>query len=317
MRNEMIIHPDEISKRWIDRLADAGVRVLGIHSVGGNDAAKYLDALVSSAEGDEYRALIDYARKRGLEVEYELHAAGYLMPRALFATNPEFFRMNEAGERIADFNFCVSNGEALKLVSKRAALLANALYGSCDNFYFWMDDGRNTRCHCEKCAPLSQSDQQLTALNAMLKEIKKTRKNAKMAYLAYCDTVVLPEKVAAEEGIFLEYAPFEKYVAKGEGAEARIANERAMLLPLMEFFGKADAKVLEYWYDNSLFSGWQKPPKAFALDREAMERDVEEYKRLGFGSIATFACYLGDDYEALHGEVDIVPFAQVSCLKDL
>ena len=34
MKSSMIIHPDEVSKKWIHRLADAGVDVLGFHPVG-------------------------------------------------------------------------------------------------------------------------------------------------------------------------------------------------------------------------------------------------------------------------------------------
>ena len=53
-----------------------------------------------------------------------------------------------------------------------------------------------------------------------------------------------------------------------------------------------------------------KPPKKFALNEAAMLSDVAEYRKRGFGEIATFACFLGDDYEELHGEVDISLFAK-------
>ena len=49
------------------------------------------------------------------------------------------------------------------------------------------------------------------------------------------------------------------------------------------------------------------------MNREAMERDIAEYRRMGFESISTFACFLGEDYEALHGHVDVAPFG--ACLK--
>lgn len=128
-----------------------------------------------------------------------------------------------------------------------------------------------------------------------------------MAYLAYADTIAPPEKVQAEEGVFLEYAPMEKYK---EGAQALAEKEEAMLLPLIEFFGRKDAKVLEYWYDNSLFSRWKKPPALFVLDESAMRRDVSEYREMGFSRASTFACFLGEDYEELYGEADIGPFSK-------
>lgn len=310
MKSQILIHPEELSRVWIDRMADEGITVLGIHPWGGKHAVKSINGLLESLKTEEYRSLLDYAAERGLTVEYELHAAAYLMPRELFGERPEYFRMNGDGQRTDDWNFCVSNPEALALMAKRAAELALALYRSGSSFYFWMDDGRDVHCHCPKCKELSASDQQLLVLNAMLTEIRKEIPDAKMAYLAYFDSLNLPEKVKAIPGIFLEYAPMEKYVAKSEDAAERIARELSMIGPLMERFGREDAKVLEYWYDNSLFSKWKKPPKEFFLNREAMERDIDLYRSMGFEYISTFGCFLGADYEELFGAVDISPFAE-------
>ena len=313
MKTSMIVHPDEVSKKWIDRLLKCGVTTLGIHPVGGPNAPKSLENLVEVCGKENFRAIIDYARDNGLNIEYEIHSAGYLMPKSLFDTHPEYFRMNEKGERTNDYNFCVSNPDALALFAKRASILAASLYGSSERFYFWMDDGHALQCHCPECKKLSFSDQQLTALNAMLREIKKVIPNARMAYLAYMDSILLPEKIKADEGMFLEYAPFEKYTAKGEDAPMLIAREREMIKPLMHFFG-GEYKLLEYWYDNSLYSNWTKPPMKFSVDKEKMKKEIEDYKSLGFTEIAAFACYLGEDYEALHGDVDITPF--VECVYD-
>lgn len=304
----MLIHPDELSEGWIDRLVRCGIDVLGIHPPGGKEAPETLRSLLARIGTPRFRELIDYARAQGLSVEYELHAAGYLMPKDLFETHPHYFRMNEAGERVNDWNFCVSDPEALDLFAKRAAELALSLYGSDSKFYFWMDDGHDLHCHCPKCCGLSPSDQQMIALNAMLREIRKHIPQAKMAYLAYYDSLQPPEIVPAE-GIFLEYAPMEKYTAKKEDAAERIAREKAMIGPLAERFGWQDAKVLEYWYDNSLYSRWKKPPAKFVLQEETMVREMREYQALGFDSLATFACFLGEDYELLHGDFDVAPFA--------
>ena len=310
MNDSMIIHPDELSKRWIDRLVDAGVSTLGIHPIGGKTATSSLTELVREMKTEKYRELIDHAHSRGIEIEYELHSAGYLLPRELFDVHPEYFRQNENGERVNDFNFCVSDQDALEIFATRAADLARELYGSRHDFYFWMDDGKGLKCHCEKCRQLSSSDQQMLVLNRVIKEIRKYLPDARLAYLAYCDSIAPPTAVAAENGIFLEYAPFEKYVAKGDDAAERIQHEREMLIPLMKFFDKEPCKVLEYWYDNSLFSNWKKPPKRFVLDEEGMKKDIEEYHKIGFDTVSTFACFLGQDYEELHGEFDVMPFGK-------
>ena len=310
MKNGMIIHPGELSKKWIDRLAEAKVNTLGIHPEGGAGAPKSLESLLRLLKTPEYRALIDYARSRGLRIEYEIHAAGYLMDKSLFAEHPEYFRMNSAGERTSDWNFCVSNPDALALFARRAAELAQALYGSGKDFYFWMDDGRGIHCNCPKCRALSPSDQQYIALRAAIGEIRKHLPDARMAYLAYIDTIEPPTAVENDGAIFLEYAPFEKYTARGEDREERISREKAMIAPLLDCFGRENAKVLEYWYDNSLFSRWKKPPARFVLDEKAMQRDIREYREMGFSRASTFACFLGDDYEELYGEADIRPFAR-------
>lgn len=305
----MIIHPEELSKKWIDRIYDAGIPTIGIHPVGGPKAAESLAELVELCKTVKYRNLIDYALGRGLQIEYEIHSAGYLMPKDLFDTHPDYFRMNAEGERTNDYNFCVSNPDALSLFATRARELAGSLYSSSHDFYFWMDDGHALQCHCPKCKNISTSDQQLIALNAMLSEIKKTFPDARMAYLAYMDSIVVPKKVKPIEGIFLEYAPFEKYTAKGEDAPQLIEREKQMVKPLMDFFC-GEYKVLEYWYDNSLYSNWTKPAVKFEVNKEKMKSEIEEYKKMGFSNIATFACYLGEDYEALHGDVDIIPFCE-------
>ena len=113
MKSSMIIHPDEISKKWIDKLALCGVSTLGIHPSGGKDSVLSLTNLVKNLKTREYRELIDYAYEKGLTVEYEFHAAGYLLPRGLFSEHPEYFRVNKDGERTKDCNLCPSSKEAV------------------------------------------------------------------------------------------------------------------------------------------------------------------------------------------------------------
>lgn len=304
--SEILIHPDELTVKRIESCAALSVDTLGIHPTGGKTAKDSLAALVELTKTEHFRSLIDYAHSLGIKIEYEMHAASFLLDRKLFTSHPEYFREDEDHNRNPDVNLCVSNQYALKIIEKESEKLARALYGSSDRFYFWLDDIRKKKCNCEKCRELSLSDQQLIFQNAVLRGVRRAIPNAKVAYLAYTDCIYVPTKVVPDEGIFLEYAPFEKYVSK-QNAEL-VKKERELILPLLSFFGNNDAKVLEYWLDNSLFSGWKKPPVKFEADREAILYDVCDYKRIGFEYISTFACFLGDDYEALYGEADISPF---------
>jgi hypothetical protein len=312
----LIVHPDELSQKWIDRLKDLGTDTLGIHSVGGGSAHEYLARMIDSQKNDEVKALFDIATENGLNIEYELHAASYLLPRELFDTHPEYFRVDVNGERTTNANFCVSNKEALDFVSNRAAELAEALYASSDKFYFWLDDGKDLHCHCEKCRELSSSDQQLILMNRILEELRKEDPEATLAYLAYYGTLTPPEKVKPADGIFLEYAPIDRDFHKplADATDEKNAAQNKHLRALLDTFGKDGAKVLDYWLDNSLFSNWTKPPKVFTPDEAVIQADFAYYRALGFSDISTFACYLGADYIELHVEPDIVRF--VKAYKD-
>ncbi|MCQ2399118.1 MAG: hypothetical protein MJ072_01260, partial [Clostridia bacterium] len=85
----------------------------------------------------------------------------------------------------------------------------------------------------------------------------------------------------------------------------------APLKNLLDFFGKKNSKVLEYWMDNSLFSNYEKPPKPFHLESSVMKEDVAFYDSLGFETITSFGCFLGEDYEELHGAPPVKEYADI------
>jgi hypothetical protein len=222
------------------------------------------------------------------------------MPRELFDMHPEYFRMNEEGVRTNDMNFCVSNEEAMKIVVRRAHELADSLYKSTHNFYFWLDDKKDSHCHCPKCSQFSASDQQMIVMNEILKELQNEFPDARLAYLAYFNTSLPPKKIRPSKGIFLEYAPMERDMSKPSSEVSD--DEKALQSELLRTFGKTGSKVLEYWYDNSMFSNWTKPPKKFVPDYSLISQSVRYYKKTGFEHISSFACYLGEDYEELYGD---------------
>ena len=47
-----------------------------------------------------------------------------------------------------------------------------------------------------------------------------------------------------------------------------------------------------------------------------MRRDIAEYDRMGFDYLSTFACFLGEDYEALYGGIDIMPFSRCNDMPE-
>lgn len=300
-RRGVVIFPEEFNREWENRIYTAGLNVLGLHpDPKGRPVAEVMDAFLT----EENRAALARLEERGVTVEWEMHALSWLLPRDLFGKHPDWFRMNRDGERTPDYNLCASNEEALEEISCRAAELARLFRPRSNRYYFWLDDVTDSACYCPDCQKLTHADQALKTYNAIIRGIRRTNPAATQCYLAYHDTNELPQQVKPEPGLFLEYAPMDRDFDKGIADESSEKNRRENrhLSELLSFFGTEGAQVLDYWLDNSLFSGWKKPPKPFRLYRETVEADVRYYRGLGIDSITTFACYLGEEYTALYSE---------------
>ena len=300
MKIGLIAHPEELTKGEIAAFRAAGADVLGLHPVGGNKATSSLENLLIWLKTDKGRRLLSYARSLGLEIEYEMHAASFLVPREMFSSHPEYFR-EANGVRTNDYNFCVSSDEMLRLVAKNAAALGRVLRPDTHDYYFWLDDAENSRCGCEKCRVFSASDQSLIVANAIADELRRFDSSARVCYLAYLGTLTPPKSVKPAPGVFLEYAPMKRDRSIPVWEDDNVKRE---LAALFDVFEPGEAKILEYWYDNSMFSNWKKPPKKFTPDNERIAREIEFYRSLGVGNVTSFTCYLGADYEALYGAPD-------------
>ena len=240
-----IIHPDELNMRWLERAHAAGINVLGLHPVGGVHADESLRAMIEDEFLPERRVLYARARELGMDIEYEMHALSYLLPRRMFDVHPDWFRMNEQGTRVADFNFCPSNRDALEYISGRAALLAQVFRPTTDRYYFWLDDVHGAACHCPKCREFTPSDQQLIAVNAMLSDIRSVNPRAKLAYIAYNDAMQVPRAVRPAEGVFLEYAPINRD-SNRPMSDPDCAQNTSEVMPvkaLLNFFGRQDSQL--------------------------------------------------------------------------
>lgn len=312
-RRGIIIHPDELEWSWVERLQEAHLNVLALHPPGGANAHLTLESAIHHRLLPETQNIFKQLNHMGVEIEYEAHAMGWLLPRSLFAVKPEWFRMDENGQRVADFNLCPSNPEALEYVAARAEQLARLLNVDSDRYFFWLDDVSSCACHCEKCRSLSVSDQQLTVTNAMLRGIRRYKASARISYLAYHEAIAAPQKVEPMSGVFLEYAPFHRNAHRAllDPDCPENVQEARSLRPLLSYFGTQDSQVLEYWMDNSLYSKWTKPPKQFALDEDVMQADVKAYREMGFESITSFGCFLGWDYRELWGEPPVKRYGDI------
>lgn len=312
-RRGIIVHPEELTLDWLDWMREAKLNTLGLHPVGGVQAHKTLQQAIDEHYLSAGTALRAEANARGIEVEYEAHAMAWLLPRHLFQREPGWFRENRSGERTADFNLCPSNSEALAYVTGRAAVLAALLDTGVSRYFFWLDDVTDCACHCPDCRQLSSSDQQLRTVNAMLTGLRRYNRSAKLCYIAYHDAMDVPRKVQPLDGVFLEYAPIKRDFHRpiNDMDSPENVSEARSLRELVAFFGAQDARVLDYWMDNSLYSNWTKPPRLFTLDEEVMKRDAAFYASLGFECVTSFGCYLGPDYRRLYGRPPILRYGEV------
>lgn len=311
----IIIHDTDICEYWKNLFLESGLNTLGIHPAGGVDAHKTLDAFLFSLKEKRVDSFISEMSERGVSLQLECHALSWLMPRELFEKHPHWFRVNEHGERTADFNMCPSCGEALDYLAERARFLATLIPWNGRFYHLWIDDVAAAPCMCRYCRELTASDQAMIIYNAMLRGLKSYRSDAALSYLAYHGTINAPE-IKADDGIFLEFAPirrrFDKCICDPDCAEN--LKEIENLDALLAFFGTKNSKVLEYWMDNSLFSGWKKPYVKLPFNREVLQKDIEFYRSKGFENITSFGCFLGEEYAAEYGIPPVKEYAEV--LKD-
>ncbi|MBQ8641788.1 MAG: DUF4838 domain-containing protein [Clostridia bacterium] len=311
----IVIHAEDcVNDYWADRLTVEGLHlnVVGVHPAGGHDAHQTMEQAIRMLSTAEWAKFAGRMEKAGIAVEFEMHALSWMLEREKFAAHPHWFRTDENGNRTAQFNCCVSEPEALDYIRERACALSRIFVPDTNKYYFWIDDVASAGCQCEKCRALTPADQCMILTNAIAEGLEAGRPGAKQSYLAYCATLT-PPKIVPRHNVFLEYAPIQRDHDRplNDPGCTKNAGEIATLPALLDFFGKKDAKVLDYWMDNSLFSGWKRPPKEFHLREAVCRGDAAMYRELGFDSVTSFGCFLGQDYAELYGDTPLAVYDSI------
>ncbi|MEA4918652.1 DUF4838 domain-containing protein [Proteiniphilum sp.] len=274
---------------------------VGINTIAAHITPRQVASFILSERGKQF---LKECKEYGIEVEYELHAMADLLPRELFADDSTMFRMNEEGKRMADYNLCVHSEEALATVSRNAINYARILTPTTGRFFYWIDDGI-PMCSCRHCKEYSDSEQALILENRLIKELRKEfGKNVSLAHLAYHNTIQAPVKVKPEEGIFLEFAPFQRtwekpirdVTAKRGDSHISHGDYLKYLEENLKVFPSGTAQILEYWLDVSLFSGWQKPARQLPWNKEVFLSDIDTYARYGIKHVTSFGVYMDSTY---------------------
>jgi hypothetical protein len=229
-----------------------------------------------------------------------------LLPRALFDSWPELFRMNEAGQRTSDHNLCVSHPDALAIVAENAVALCRDLRPDTGRYFLWGDDGR-AWCRCQRCRELSESEQALVVEHILLDALRADDPRATVAHLAYLGTLAPPKQLTPRNGIFLEFAPIQRTYDR-PFADQFGNDSLATLEANLAVFGTAGAQVLEYWLDVSRFSKWQKPAIALPWNPVVCAADVAAYRARGIRRLTSFACFIDADYAERVGEPPLAEY---------
>ena len=297
----VVVYPDDITslglEEWTRRIDAAGLNVIGLHAATVNDPIDTLEAFIRSSLG---RGFLRLCEEKHVAVEYELHALETLLPRSLFAAHPEYFRMTEAGERVADYNLCFSSAEAVEAIRPQLERLLEWMKPSSHRYFLWPDDKQGRYCHCPQCQGLTPSEQTLLFENRLLALLREYDPQATLAHLAYHETLPAPRQVRAAEGIFLEYAPILR-----DYAQALPPAELDALKDNLLAFPGYTQHILEYWLDESMQSRWHKDALVpLAFESAQCARDLALYRSLGARDFTTFATWLNGNYVQQYGPTD-------------
>ena len=256
---------------WPRLAHEAGLTTVATH-IGPRDVMPFM----MSGRGARF---LDACARYGIQVEHELHAIDWLLPRTMFATDPSFFRMNAKGERTP----------------------------------YWMTDN-GEKCNCPKCKPLSGAEQAVIVENAIVRALRvEIDPNATLAHLAYQFTMDPPRLIKPDPNLFLEFAPIERWHAKGVQRREPLAEGGPWLEKLdrlLTVFPAATAQALEYWLDASLFSKWRKPLVRIPWDAAKTRDEIAAYRKRGIRHFTTFAVYVDDDYVNAFGP------AALDCVRE-
>lgn len=296
-RGVVLVPEDLTLADWPQRAKDAGLTTIGLHHQNSPQA------VIRCVKSDAGQRFLEQCQKLRLEVEYELHAMKELLPRELFAKNPEMFRMDDKGQRVADFNCCV-HSQALNIICENAVEIGKVLRPTTSRYFYWGDDGKPW-CQCPKCQELSPSEQALVIENRLCGALRKVDPKSQVAHLAYHNTLTPPKNVIPDEGVFLEFAPIKRRydIPYEQQQDAKLAEGLQALDANLEVFQKDTAQVLEYWLDVSRFSRWKRPGVKLPWNREVFLADVETYWSRGIRRITTFAAWIDSKYKERFGDL--------------
>jgi hypothetical protein len=170
-----------------------------------------------------------------------------------------------------------------------------------NDFFLWPADKPLELREYKQDGKLSISDAVLMFTNEMLKAIRTLRPTARMSFLAYWSTWEVPKTVKPSNGVFLELAPMFRCFSHAIPDPACPINSKKILPvieDMLEVFVPAEAHVLGYWLDASLFGRGRYKALSGRLPQmgNIIKQDLRYYKSRGITNISTFAVGVDREY---------------------
>lgn len=222
--------------------------------------------------------LVDALSEREMGFEFGGHLLPGLLPRELFETKPEYFRM-ENGVRTPNQNMCPSSAGGADIIAANAQKYMDIItrYSQPETLHLYSDDlGAGGWCSCPLCAKLSEPDQSVKILNMLTQRIKLGE--IKLGYPAYHGTLKPPTGVQVSSSIRLAYGPRERCYRHALGeCEANKAYLQYYKHLIKAF--QNEPETFEYYGDMILFR-WLPVP----LHR-IIGKDIQAYIKAGVDCI--------------------------------
>jgi hypothetical protein len=246
--------------------------------------------------------LVPLYRSWRIDSEYGGHVLQILMPRERFDSDPQFFPMGADGTRSARGNLCVSNPDAVRIVTD-GALAYIREYPENRMLHIWGADVRaGAWCNCPQCSKLSPQLQYMKIVNAIASAEESAAGGIPVSYLAYHDTIEPDPGLRPLPNVWFEWAPRERCYVHAIDDSACTINARLFgsLRRYVDLF-HGRGHVFEYYADAILFAGL-----GFATPA-VIARDLRAYRGLGIDGIS---CLTFGAYSALAYPVNLYAFAR-------
>ena len=256
------------------------------------------------------------AQQLGLRSEIGAHGMSELLPRELFATRPELFRMFQpedfSGKRMSDSNFCVTNPETKRIVQENYRKKLHAAKGVYA-IHAWADDlPAGGWCMCSRCRAYTPTDQAMLSMRLLTEVVAREKLPMRVPIIAYHDTMFPGKCIPAPKEGFLLFAPRERCYGHALNDPSCERNRWyfAGLKAWMEAFrGIGDAHTFEYYFDQILFRGlYPYLPGVILGDMAAYEKaGIESHMSLQVGGPIIAPEYNMLLFARAHWDKDLTP----------